>query len=135
MTAAIRLPEGIDEPVLDWERLLHDHESWLRRVILARTAELTAVDDVWQQVALAVFEQRWPLRDPAKVVPWLHRLVVIAAARHRRQQGRQRRALIQLADYRAAQPSHASAEDPYKLLVQRERLSLTRHALSELAPR
>ena len=135
MTTAMQVPEELGEPVLDWGRLLHDHEHWLRRVILARTAESQAVDDVWQQVALVVHQQRWPLRDPAKVAPWLHRLVVVAAARYCRQQGRHRRALGRLADLRAADRSNGISTDPVRLLLLHERTTITRRALAELAPR
>ena len=78
MTAAQPvLPAGVS-PAIDWGRWLSEHEAWLRRVILARTGEPQAVEEVWQQVALAAVEQRWPLTDPAKVAPWLHRLAGIA---------------------------------------------------------
>jgi RNA polymerase sigma-70 factor (ECF subfamily) len=110
------------------------HEGWLRRVIAARTGEAAAVEEVWQQVALAAIEQRWPLVDPAKVAPWLHRLAVIAAARYCRQLGRQRRAVRQWAGVQACTGCGA-APDPLRLLMRRERLELTRQALALLAPR
>src|SRR5688500_1859740 len=98
MTAADQPPLlAANGAALDWARLLPRHEPWLRRVILARTCEPQAVDEVWQQVALAAIEQRWPLADAARLGPWLHRLAVVAAARYCRQQGRQRRALAGLA--------------------------------------
>jgi RNA polymerase sigma factor (sigma-70 family) len=121
-------------PPLPWDECLALHQSWLRRVILARTAEPAAVDDVWQQVALAAIEQRWPLADPTKVAPWLHRLAVIAAARYRRALGRQRRARERLCQEQAVDSRHATA-DPMDLLLRRERHELTRRALRQLAPR
>lgn len=115
---------------LDWARPLSEHEPWLRRVILARTGEAQAVDEVWQQVALAAVEQRWPLADASKAAPWLHRLAVIAAARYCRQQGRQRRALTGLAEtQRCGGPTQV---DPLGWLMRTERLDLTRRALARL---
>ena len=132
MTAAEPSPPAVQHPALDWERWLNVHAGWLRRVIAARTGEPAAVDEVWQQVVLAAVEQRWPLADPAKVGPWLHRLAVIAAARHCRQLGRHRRAVQNLAAFRQYA---GTAADPLKLLMRRERLELTRQALATLPPR
>jgi RNA polymerase sigma-70 factor (ECF subfamily) len=137
MTAADQSPPAATpmrrEPIC-WERCLAEHESWLRRVIAARTAEPAAVDDVWQQVALAAVEQRWPLADSAKAAPWLHRLAVVASARYRRQRGCQRRATERLAREQNAGGNRASA-DPLALLLRRERHELTRQAMLRLAPR
>jgi RNA polymerase sigma-70 factor (ECF subfamily) len=103
-------------------------------VILARTGEPQAVEEVWQQVALAAVEQRWPLTDPDKVAPWLHRLAVIAAARYCRAAGRRRRATQRLASL-ALMDGSAAAGDPLVMLLRRERLELTRQAMARLAPR
>ena len=131
MTAADPVPPADASPAIDWGRRLSEHEAWLRRVILARTSEPQAVEEVWQQVALAAIEQRWPLTDASKVAPWLHRLAVIAAARYCRQAGRRRRASERLAALASVNGSPA-AGDPLALLMRRERLALTRQAA--LAP-
>jgi RNA polymerase sigma-70 factor (ECF subfamily) len=78
---------------MDWGACLAAHETWLRKVIAVRTGEPQAVDEVFQQVALAAVEQRAPLADAGKAAPWLHRLAVVHSARYRRKQGRQRRAM------------------------------------------
>jgi len=134
MTAADPTPPASRHPAIDWGRCLEEHQSWLKRVILARTGEPQAVDEVWQQLALAAVEQRWPLADPAKVAPWLHRLAVIAAARHCRQLGRQRRTIHRWADAQTYS-SNGAALDPLALLMRRERVALTRHALLSLPAR
>ena len=133
MTADLPIPaHGAESTAIDWGRCLMEHAEWLRQVILARTGEPQAVDEVWQQVALAAVTQRSPLADPAKIAPWLHRLAVVLSARYRRQQGRSRRALAAA----AIQSSNcAAAGDPITLLLARERHELTRAAISRLAPR
>lgn len=120
-------------PAVDWGRCLLEHADWLRKVILARTGEPQAVDEVWQQVALAAVEQRSPLADPAKVAPWLHRLAVVLSARYRRKQGRGRKVLARLAEDRSAGGN--SPGDPMEVLIRSERHELTRLALVRLAPR
>ena len=59
---------------IDWGACLAAHEHWLRKVIYARTGEQQAVDEVFQQVALAAVEQRSPLAEADKAPAWLHRL-------------------------------------------------------------
>ncbi len=132
MTAADPSPPATQSASIDWEGSLRLHEGWLRRVIAVRTGEPQAVEELWQQVTLAAIAQRWPLTDPAKVGPWLHRLAVVAAARYCRQLGRQRRAVRNLAE---VQPAKCAAADPLRLLMRRERVELTRQALSALPPR
>src|SRR4029450_1018344 len=89
---------GSTPQCVDWGGSLAVHEHWLRKVIYARTGERQAVDEVFQQVALAAVEQRSPLTDPTKVTPWLHRLAVICAARYRRKLGRGRKAAVAVAE-------------------------------------
>jgi RNA polymerase sigma factor (sigma-70 family) len=120
-------------PELDWPRLLAQHEPWVRRVILARTAEVQAVDEVWQQVALAAIEQRWPLSDASKAGPWLHRLAVVACARYVRQLGRSRRAIRRIAE--ASPTESAGTTDPLTWLLRAERIDLTRRAMRQLDAR
>src|SRR5580704_6255073 len=94
MTTPHRSPSN-ESPLsaVDWGAVLSAHEVWLRKIILARTGEAQAVDEVFQRVALAAVEQAAPLADAAKVAPWLHRLAVVQSARYRRKLGRERRAV------------------------------------------
>ena len=74
---------------VDWGRLLAQHQGWLRAVILARTGEPQAVDEVWQEVSLATVKQQDPLIELDKAPQWWYRQAVIQSIRHRRQQVRQ----------------------------------------------
>ena len=134
MTADVPIPaNGVPQIAIDWGRCLAEHADWLQHVIRARTGESQAVDEVWQQVALAAVAQRSPLSDPAKVAPWLHRLAVVLSARYRRKQGRGRKALATIAAHSAL--GGAAASDPIDLLLRSERHELTRQAMARLAPR
>ena len=111
----------------DWGAVLDAHAVWLRKVILVRTGEAQAVDEVFQRVALAA-----PLADPAKVVPWLHRLAVIQSARFRRKIGRERRALRNVTQ-QAPHLGNGYVDDALAWLVARERDERMRQAVARLA--
>lgn len=120
-------------PPIDWAHCLAEHEGWLRGVILARTGEPQAVDEVWQEVALAAIEQHAPLADHAKAPGWLYRVAVIRSIRYRRQCARQRKRLARMA---AESNGHAkSIEDPFQWLLGEERRELVRKGLQELPGR
>src|SRR4029077_4745295 len=129
MTAQPRSPAEADTPGTDWGSALAAHEGWLRKVILVRTGEVEAVDEVFQRVALAAVAQAAPLADPGKVAPWLHRLAVIQSARYRRKLGRERRALQAFAE-RQIHLGNGHANGVLGWLVARERLDQTQQALA-----
>jgi RNA polymerase sigma factor (sigma-70 family) len=124
-------PDAAAPPTWDWGACLAAHEAWLRKVIAARTGEPQAVDEVFQQVALAALEQRSPLADTAKVAPWLHRLAVVHSARYRRKLGRQRRALRHVGE-QLPHLANGYASDALAWLVARERHEQTRAAMARL---
>ena len=132
MNVADSSPPVAEHQPIDWREQLARHERWLRQVILARTGESGCVDEVWQQVSLAVVEQRWPLADPARVAPWLHRVAVVLSARYVRQLGRGRRALAAAG---RLQQHRAGPADPLRLLMRSERLEITRRAMLQLPGR
>lgn len=133
MTPADHPPIAEATKPIDWSGCLAEHEGWLRAVILARTGEPQAVDEVWQEVSLAAIEQSAPLTDRRKAPAWLYRLAVIQSVRHRRQCARRRKRLARLA---AESNGHASsADDPFQWLLGEERRQLVRQALGQLAGR
>src|SRR5260370_26743889 len=109
---------GVAPTPIDWGTCLAEHQGWLRSVILARTGEPQAVDEVWQEVSLAAVRQASPLHDAASAPAWLYRLTVVQSIRYRRQKARQRR----LARTVSASNGHAPlAEDPFQWLLRAER--------------
>ncbi|MEQ1906232.1 MAG: sigma-70 family RNA polymerase sigma factor [Pirellulaceae bacterium] len=119
---------------LCWDQWLSIHESWLRKVILARTREPQAVDDVFQQLAMAVVEQHHSLREPEKLTAWLHRMAVLQSLRHRRAHGRRRRATEGLAN-RVTSIDGESSDGVLRFVLDRERNERTREALLKLPGR
>jgi RNA polymerase sigma factor (sigma-70 family) len=126
----------MNQPAIDWQAALAQHQRWLRTVILARVREPQAVDEVLQEVALAAVKQSAPLADSGKVAPWLYRLAVLQALLYRRKCGRRRRLLGRYTEQvERGDRSLPTSPDPLNWLMAEERRSLVRRALSQLAPR
>jgi RNA polymerase sigma factor (sigma-70 family) len=124
----------MNQPAIDWQAALAQHEHWLRTVIYARVGERQAVDEVFQEVALAAIKQAAPLADPAKVAPWLYRLAVLQSLLYRRKCGRRRR-LDDGFRQEAQQSFRGGASDPLDWLLAEERRCMVREALARLPTR
>ena len=73
---------------IDWTAELKQHDAWLRRVLRGRIGNRHEVDDLMQEIALAVFRQSALPDDPGRVAPWLYRLAVRQAINFHRKMGR-----------------------------------------------
>lgn len=125
-----------ESPGLDWSLELQRHGRWLRAVLLARSREPAALDELLQEVALAAVRDGHKLRDPERVGAWLYRIAVRTALMHRRRMGRQRR----LRDTFAVQLDNAVAngldeQDPLSWLLADERSLMIRQAVERLPSR
>ncbi|RIK79788.1 MAG: RNA polymerase subunit sigma-24 [Planctomycetota bacterium] len=122
---------GGPSPV-DWVAALAEHDRWLRTIVLARTGEPQAVDEVMQEVALAAVRQRSPLADPTKVAPWLYRLAVRQSLLYRRRMGRKRRREQGYGEEYRPTEEDTRGYDPLGWLLAEERRSLVRTAIARL---
>lgn len=100
-----------DTNTIDWPEMLKTHEPWLRKVLRCRISDAHAVDDLFQEIAVAVFRQleirdhanhsedAQPHQDrssqkktlpenPEKVGPWLYRVAIRQAINFHRKQSR-----------------------------------------------
>jgi RNA polymerase sigma factor (sigma-70 family) len=120
---------------IDWPKALAEHERWLRTVVVARLGEPQAVDEVMQEVALAVLRQRAPLADPARLAPWLYRLAATQALLYRRRRGRGRKLTDRY--LKRFRPTEEDSRDPDPLswLLADERRQAIRMALTRLSGR
>ena len=126
----------MNQPSIDWQTALAQHDRWLRTVALARVREGQAVEEVMQEVALAAVRQSAPLSDSGKVAPWLYRLTVRQSLLYRRKCGRRRRLVNRYADQvQAGDRGHSPEPDALAWLLAEERRSLVRKGLAQLAPR
>ena len=120
------------EPI-DWERVLLSNEKWMRSVIALRVGESAAVDEVFQEVALAATKQKSPLRDISKLDSWLYKLAVLQSSLYRRRAGRKRNLLKRYeSDCVASNESGADDNEPLDWLLSKERRTLVRSALQKL---
>jgi RNA polymerase sigma factor (sigma-70 family) len=119
-------------PPVDWVRALAEHDRWLRTIVMARTGESQAVDEVMQEVALAAVRQRSPLADTSKVAPWLYRLAVRQSLLYRRRMGRKRRREQGYGEEYRPTEEDTRGYDPLGWLLAEERRSLIRAAIARL---
>jgi RNA polymerase sigma factor (sigma-70 family) len=116
---------------IDGEAALATHGRWLRTVILAWTGELAAVDDVFQEVALALSRPQAQQRAILQIEPFLYRLAVRQSLMYRRRIGRQRKLQMRL-----IQQNGSPVEDrldPGEWLLAMELQQTVREALQTLA--
>ncbi len=134
-TSSSTTEPATNNPTVDWQQALREHNRWLRSIVYARLHEPQAVDDVMQNVALAAVRQAAPIRDPSKVAPWLYRLAVRETLQYRRRRGRQKRLVDRYARRVSPVLSSQHEPDPLDWLLQDERTQLVRRALARLTPR
>lgn len=116
----------------DWDQILRENLSWLKRLLYVRLGESEAVDECLQEVGMAAVRQAAPIRDPAKVGSWLYQLAIRQALLYRRKMGRKRNLLKRYAARQVPSESDEGAADPLTWLLDRERASAVRAALAEL---
>jgi RNA polymerase sigma-70 factor (ECF subfamily) len=73
---------------IDWAGQFEQHQPWLRRVLRCRIGNRHEVDDLMQEIALAVFRQNAKPIDAGRIAPWLYRLAVRQAINFHRREGR-----------------------------------------------
>lgn len=127
---AVELPAEID-----WNLVFDQNRPWLRSVIVARLGEPQAVDEVLQEVALAITAGKDSLANPHKVAPWMYQIAVRQTLLYRRKHGRRRKLVDRYAD--AFQPSEVDARtpDPLTWLIASEQADLFRRAMRNLPVR
>lgn len=115
---------------IDWTAALEQHEAWLRRVLRGRIGNRHEVDDLMQEIALAVFRQSALPDDPGRVAPWLYRLAVRQAINFHRKAGRKSNARPK-ADLEVTSQS----AEPIDWLMQIEKSETIRTAIDQLPVR
>jgi len=125
---------SVNNTEVDWQAVLAQHDRWLRTIVYSRLGDREAVDEVMQEVALAVVRQSSPLSDASKIAPWLYRLAVRHVLLFRRKSGRQRKLLDRYAKRIESAVDRETSSDPLEWLLSSERRELVRVAVERLAP-
>ena len=87
------------------------HESWLRTVVRSRLNESEAVEDVMQNIAMAIVRHRHGLAEIHRITSWLYQIAIRQVLMHRRSTGRRRRLQNSIATERAGQISASNSLD------------------------
>lgn len=125
-------------PPIDWTVQLQQHGRWLRAVLVARSRDSAALEELFQEVALAVVRESHRPMDAAHAAPWLYRIAVRQALLHRRRLGRRRRLLERFGQSERReqrQSEEHTHHDPLHWLLADERNQLIRQSLAALPPR
>lgn len=134
VTDQSRFVETVSESAVDWSFELGRHSRWLRSVLLARSRDPGAVEELFQEVSLAAVHNGDSLQDTSKTGPWLYRIAVRQALLHRRKLGRLRRNLPPVAT-EVDQVCESGQPDPLDWLLADERSRMIRQALGTLPSR
>ena len=107
-----------------------EHEGWLRTVVRSRLNEPDAVEDVMQNIALAIVKHSSMLNEVNRVSAWLYQIAVRQVLMYRRSSGRRRK----MHERVAADPSvrSESSASPLEGLLASEKLENLQKALEEL---
>lgn len=106
-----------------------EHESWLRTVVRSRLQEPEAIEDVMQNIAMAIVRQREALVGVQKIGAWLYQIAVRQVLMYRRTTGRRRRLQDRL---NQGAVSEAEATGPLQVLLSQEAQSRVGEALAQL---
>ena len=114
--------------------LVQVHGSWLRSVIFARVRNWHAVEDVLQELGLALTQLGVPPGQDCR--PWLRQVAIRQALLYRRRNGRLRRREGTAAEIHREEGGNGRLQcpDPLEWLVARERAEMIRAAIGELPP-
>ena len=119
----------------DVSKLLEQHVRWLRTIIYARLREPQAVEDVLQEVSLALVRGKSLPDDDSRVAPWLYRVAVRQTLLYRRKMGRQRKLQDRFTQAAPPKEHDPASPDPLKWMLADERKKLVREAMKKLSPR
>jgi RNA polymerase sigma-70 factor (ECF subfamily) len=114
---------------------LAKHQGWLRTVLLARLRDADIVDEVMQEVAVAIIHQQSKPEAIEHPGPWLYRVALKQILMYRRKTGRRRRLLKALTEQPTSTGNAPQHYDPLQWLLMRERQQSVQSSLEQLGDR
>lgn len=123
-----------------WQQSVHmspqllylEHESWLRTVVRSRISEADAVEDIMQNIALALVRHRESLPEIRQIGAWLYQVAVKQVLMYRRTRGRRRKFEDKLALGAAAELGSAEPLEPVERVLAAEQQEQVRAAMQDL---
>lgn len=109
-----------------------EHESWLRTVVRSRISESDAVEDIMQNIALALVRQREALPEIRQIGAWLYQVAVKQVLMYRRTRGRRRNFEDRLAQGAAADLAGSAPLGPVEKVLAAEQQEQVRSAVQGL---
>lgn len=116
-----------------WLSLLLDNRTWLRAVIYARVRSWDAVEDVFQETALAATQNGDPARDGEGISRWLYRVAVRQSLLYLRKQVRHRRRVDGWSEQNSTRDN--IEHSPLTLVESAEQQELVRRGMERLGNR
>jgi len=121
---------------IDWQKAIATNRNWLRKVLQSRVGDRHSIDDLMQEVALAVVQQSngsvgsVPV-EPTKVAPFLYGVAIRKAANFHRQANRKSHA-TPVTDETIELENKTSALQPLDWLLKKERSQSLESAIESL---
>lgn len=115
----------------DWLAGLKQNEPWLRRVLFNRVGDRDVVDDLMQEIGLAISRPDLRPRDASRLGSWLYQVAIRQAYLYRRKMGRLRRHVGHVSP-EASESAVGDVEEPLHWLMGREHQQAVRNALQGL---
>ena len=114
---------------------LAQHQGWLRTVLLARLRDADLVDEVMQEIAIAIIHQQSRPETIEHTGPWLYRVALKQILMYRRKTGRRRRFLKTLTQQPRSIDPEPKQYDPLQWLLLQERRQSVQQAMECLGDR
>ena len=109
-----------------------ENESWLRTVVRSRITESDGVEDVMQNIALALVRQRESLPEIRQIGAWLYQVAVRQVLMYRRTRGRRRNFEDRLAQGAAADTGPSEPVGPVDRVLAAEKQEQVQQAMQSL---
>jgi RNA polymerase sigma factor (sigma-70 family) len=132
MTAPTTTTTAMSDSQAPAAPLVERHRGWLERLVAARTCCRDAVDDVLQEVAVAVARSSQP-PVAAEERPWLCAIAIRQCALFLRTSSRRLRLVARAAERLPPDAGRRLEEDPIYWLMSREDAGLVARAVDTLA--
>ena len=112
--------------------LFLENENWLRTVVRSRVTEAEAVEDIMQNIALALVRQRDSISEINRIGAWLYQVAVKQVLMYRRTRGRRRRFEDRLTSEGAVADSTNAEPGPVDLVLAAEQQQQVQLAMKQL---